>query len=129
MDTVLQMHSHIPQPTASAHACTAQCGAGCLCWKGTLLSHVPRVVHQDFQLLFCQSAVCLLGPHLLRGVVSSQVQDFVFVFVEFPEVFLSSFLQLVKLPLNSGSSALQRINYPPHFGIVCKLRGIDIGNN
>lgn len=58
---------------------------------------------------------------LLPGVVPWQVQDLVFAFVEFHEVFLSSFLQLVKLPLNSGNSGLQYINYPPHFGIICKL--------
>lgn len=29
---------------------------------GTLLTHVQHMFHQDFQLLFCKTGVCLLGP-------------------------------------------------------------------
>lgn len=111
---------HAGQTQLSASPCTTFC---CLrscsyssAWSRLPLLHGhtavlcpmcgPPALPSPFLPTCCLSAWLL--PALLRGVVPSQVQDFVFVFVEFPEVFLSSLIQLVKLPLNSGGSALQQ---------------------
>lgn len=53
-------------------------------------------------------------------MIPSQMQDFVFAFVELHDIPVRPFLQPVKVPLNS-SPALQCADCSPQFGVICTL--------
>lgn len=84
--------------------------------KVTLLAHVQLLVLQDRQVLFRKAVSQSANPQsvLLHSFIPSQMQDFVFAFVELCEIPVRPFLQAVKVPLNSSDCA-------PQLGVICTL--------
>lgn len=103
-----------PQPAGHALPNAAQESIGCLCCRGTLLTHVQLGVHQDPHSLSCKAAF-QLG---ISQTVPSKVQDCI-PFAEHGEVLLAHFCSFSWSLWISGNS-LGHQPFPPSY-ISCKL--------
>lgn len=87
------------------------------------LADVQLLVLQDHQVLFRKAVPQTADPPLalLHELFPSQMQDFLFAFVELNEIPDNPLLQPVEVPLNI-SPALQGVDCsPPQSGFNCKL--------
>lgn len=75
-----------------------------LCSEGTLLTYV-QLLHQDTQVLLCNSAFQLFDPQpvLVHGVIPPQRQDLAFLLLKFRRFLSTHFSSLFKVPLNSST--------------------------
>ncbi|KAK4819909.1 hypothetical protein QYF61_014644 [Mycteria americana] len=118
----VQGHDHCPAPAGHAIPDTSQDAVGFLGHLGTLLAHIQLAVNQHSQVLFQWAAFQPLYPKpvALHGAVVAQVQDLALGLIKPHPIDLSPLIQPVQVPLQS-LPALQQINTPAQFGIICKL--------
>ncbi|KAK4819907.1 hypothetical protein QYF61_014642 [Mycteria americana] len=109
----VQGHNHCPSPAGHTIPDTSQDAIGLLGHLGTLLAHIQPAVDQHPQPLFPK-------PAALHGVVVAQGQDPALGLVEPHTIDLSPLIQPVQVPLQS-LPALQQINTPAQFGVICRL--------
>lgn len=90
---------------------------GC-CWTSLLPEHTRQLMYSLLPMKITMSFSRELHRRLLHWVLPSQ--GFPFVFAEFHTVPIGSFLQAIKVPLDS-SPAPRLIDSSPQFGVVYKL--------
>lgn len=73
-----------------------------------MLAHVQLLVHQDPHALYCRAASQSAGtqPILVRGLTSSQVQEFALALVKLHKIHAGTVLQPIAAPLNHSPACL-----------------------